>query len=310
MSNIPEGPGYLDYGSDAFTVAMDRLEHLGEPFLVVGDINLPNEMQAFVRVSKSTSFKNRASAFKVRKELLDQGITNILLVGEVETGNVDIVFSVPELTIHHIRGWEYKEKGVSKRNLSSSGEVLPDGVNLLAEAMYEEGGIPEIPPEALYEKVAEVAKLIETPMGFAYPAVLTAACGYGIEASGGIRPTLFTSLLGAVGSGKSVTAERTVDLFLPNVGFDGEKGDLIIDPRNLRDVPASDQGLFRILSEAKGQPRLLNMDEGRAMLLKAKIDGSSLAPVLCQLFNLNYAGGADMNSLAPGLAPNTNTHCR
>ena len=172
---------------------------------------------------------------------------------------------------------------------------MPDGVNLLAEALYDQGGISEIPVEAFYGEAGAIAQQLETPLGFAYPAVLTAACGAGIEAGGAIRPTLYTSLLGPVGSGKSVTQQRVIELFVPDRGFDGSDGD-IRDSRNMQDTAASDQGLYRMLADAKGQSRFINQDEGRGMLLKAGIEGSSLAPVLCQLFNLNYAGGADKKS--------------
>jgi hypothetical protein len=302
----PEGPGYLDYGSSGYGVFIDRVNRLadaGENFFAVGDGCL-NENEGYsasasrhVRTIPRLSLNSVSSAKRLARELRQSGITNVFVFWEeTKEEPVALLFEeVPNLTVHHLREFSYTGKGITKRPIASNGEVLPDGVDLLAESFYEQGGIPEIPADALYGKAADISRQLETPLGFAYPAVLTAACGAGIEASGTIRPTLYTSLLGSVGSGKSVTQTRVIELFLPDKGFDGEDGD-IRDPRNLQGTAASDQGLYRMLTEAKGNPRLISQDEGRNLLTKAGIEGSSLAPVLCQLFNQNYAGGADKKS--------------
>jgi hypothetical protein len=292
-----EGPGYLDYGSGALSKLFERLENLNEDFFLIGEFSVEG-FPGIAKHVKSHPLGNHklmttARAYNLARQLKTEGINHVVIVyGIVKDEHVMTLLSfVPGLTIHHYQD-EEKNSTITKRNVASNGEVLPDDVNLLAEALYEQGGIPTIPVEAMYGKAADLARTLETPLGFAYPAVLTAACGAGIEASGTIRPTLYTSLLGSVGSGKSVTKDRVLELFLPNKGFDDQPGD-VRDPRNMPDTAASDQGLYRMLADTAGQPRLITQDEGRNMLNKASIDGSSLAPVLCQLFNMNYAGGAD-----------------
>jgi hypothetical protein len=297
---VAEGPGYLDYASGAFPKLLDRLEHLEEDFFLIGEMQLE---EAFPKIAKRVKvfprFKltSNTAVYKLVRELRATGINHVVVCyGDVKDEHITMLFqSVPGLTFHHLHP-EEKGSTITKRNIASNGDALPDDVNLLADASYEQGGIPEIPIDAMYGKAAELGRHLETPLGFAYPAVLTAACGAGTEASGTIRPTLYTALLGSVGSGKSVTKDRALELFLPNKGFDGADNGDVRDPRNMPDTAASDQGLYRMLKEAKGQPRFITQDEGRNMLNKAGIDGSSLAPVLCQLFNMNYAGGADKKS--------------
>jgi hypothetical protein len=298
---LAEGPGYLDYGTGAFPKLLDRLEQLEEDFFLIGEMQLE---ETFPKIAKhvkvfpyeSCKLLTTSRAYNLARQLKTDGINHVVVCyGTVKDEHLTTLFMlVPGVTIHH---YHPEETGstITKRNIASNGEALPDDVNLLAEAFYEQGGIPAIPTEAMYGKAADISRSLDTPLGFAYPAVLTAACGAGIEASGTIRPTLYVSLLGSVGSGKSVTKDRVLELFLPNQGFDGAEGD-IRDPRNMPDTASSDRGLYRMLKEAKGQPRFITQDEGRNMLNKATIDGSSLAPVLCQLFNMNYAGGADKTS--------------
>jgi hypothetical protein len=294
---LAEGPGYLDYGSGALPKLFDRLENLNEDFFLIGEFSVEGfpGIAKHVKVFPYESCKliTAARSYNLAKQLKADGINHVVVCyGTVKDEHITTLFQlVPGVTLHH---YHPEETGntITKRNIASNGEVLPDDVNLLAVALYEQGGIPAIPDGAMYGKAAEIARSLETPLGFAYPAVLTAACGAGIEACGTIRPTLYTSLLGSVGSGKSVTRNRVIELFLPNKGFDDQQGD-IRDPRNLPDTPASDQGLYRMLNEANGKSRLISQDEGRSLLNKASIMGSTLAPVLCQLFNENSAGGAD-----------------
>lgn len=323
---IAEGPGILDYGSDAAGELLERMERLassGEYVFIVGDGLFLNEafpaLAKKVKTHKDVNFtlKSKSSAYDLSRILNGAGIAHVVLTWDAAKDEyaVQLLGLVPGLTVHTLSN---DKKGITKRNIASNGEELPSGVNLLADSLYLDGGIPEIPSEALYGKAADMARLLETPLGFAYPAVLAAACGTGIEARGSIRPTLYVSLLGPIHSGKSVTQQRAIELFLPNIskvtqraaelyptaGFDGDKipapqptdQEETTDPRNLQDTAASDQGLYRILTEAKGQSRLMSQDEGRNLLTKASIEGSSLAPVLCQLFNMNYAGGADKKS--------------
>ena len=68
--------------------------------------------------------------------------------------------------------------------------------------------IPNVPCDSMYGKAYEYAKSIDCPMGFAYPSVLAAACGFGIQASGGVRPTLYVVNIGDVGEGKQAWPRR------------------------------------------------------------------------------------------------------
>lgn len=195
----------------------------------------------------------------------------------------------PELTVYAVQEWldspePLPEEAMQKTYFGEDGKELPTGVDLDAEPLKEEGGIPAIPMDAMYGKAYELARSLETSFGLAYPAVLASACGFGIPANSTIRPTLYVGLLGDVGDGKSVTRDRAIELF-----FGPEDAR---DARWIYKVPASDQGLYKIL-DAEGKTRLIDQDEMRNLLLKGAIENSSLVSVLCQLFNMNFAGGAD-----------------
>ena len=153
--------------------------------------------------------------------------------------------------------------------------------------------IPNVPCDSMYGKAYEYAKSIDCPMGFAYPSVLAAACGFGIQASGGVRPTLYVVNIGDVGEGKSVAAKRAAQLFF---GPDSEDPEQVAqDERMKLGVPASDRGLHNMLLDAKGQPRVLVQDEIRNMMGKGSIEGSTLMSLFCELWNSNRSGVADKN---------------
>jgi hypothetical protein len=215
-----------------------------------------------------------------------QLVKNVVMVYQDDEGQKFLPMLLdlcPDLTVWCLYMSEPGDELFEKRAIDAEGNPLPDGVDLDAEETDEDtGGVPSIPNEATYGKAGELASLLDCPKGFAYLSVLAAACGAGIEASSSIRPTLYVSLLGPVGCGKSVTRTRASELFF-------EPGDLKLEKK----VPASDQGLYKILASADGQSRLLSQDEMRNMMSKAGIENSSLVPVLCDLFNENVAGGAD-----------------
>ena len=144
-----------------------------------------------------------------------------------------------------------------------------------------EYGVPRIPPEAMYGRAATLAKSIQTPLGYAYPAILACIAGCGVTPSHSIRSNLYVANLGPVHSGKSVTSKRAPKLF--------DMAPRIID-KNL----SSDRGLLAAfpLSE-EILPYLLNQDEFRSLLLKGQILNSTLFSVLCTLFDHDYAGTAD-----------------
>jgi hypothetical protein len=153
----------------------------------------------------------------------------------------------------------------------------------------EELEVPGIPENAMYGRAARDAKWLKTPLGYAYPAVLAAACGYGIKPSNSIRTNLYVALIGDVGTGKSVTSDRAAkELY----------GDGLGTPEWVEESTlSSDRGLFKAFAstveEDAGQSRLLLQDEFRELLQKGQIQNSTLISVLCKLWNNNVAGVAD-----------------
>lgn len=69
-----------------------------------------------------------------------------------------------------------------------------------------------MPEACLYGIAGEQAKLLQAPMGWAYPTILTLYAGMGVSAafsgSEPLPPRLFTALLGDKGDGKSRTITR------------------------------------------------------------------------------------------------------
>jgi hypothetical protein len=123
----------------------------------------------------------------------------------------------------------------------------------------EELVIPSIPEDAMYGRAARDAKWLKTPLGYAYPAVLAAACGYGIKPSNSIRTNLYVALIGDVGTGKSVTSDRVAKEMY---------GDGLGTPEWVEESTlSSDRGLFKAFfssaDEDAGKARLLLQDEFR-----------------------------------------------
>ena len=125
---------------------LDRLERLGEAgeyFFVVGDgLQLEECFPKAARYVKSLglnfSLKSKGSAYRLITELRKTGMIHVvILYDEAKDEHVTLLFeAVPGLTVHHLREHSYTGKGISKRNISSNGEALPDGVNLLAEVFF------------------------------------------------------------------------------------------------------------------------------------------------------------------------------
>lgn len=163
---------------------------------------------------------------------------------------------------------------------------VPDDVDFDApEAVTVD--IPQIPREAMYGKLHEIATQAHCPMGYAYPAALAAAAGAGIEGNSNIRPTLYVVLTGDIHSGKSVTRERLAGIFHPTDRF---------EEHVIERTPASDQGLYNIFADSlktPGNSFLLSLDEIRNMMNKTGIEGSSLPSALCELWGKNESGSAD-----------------
>jgi hypothetical protein len=180
---------------------------------------------------------------------------------------------------------EIDEAQIDEAIRIAPGTQVPDDVDLSAPDEVI-GEIPEIPTNAMYGKLGEIAVLTNTPSGFAYPAAIAAASGIGIAQKGYIRPTTYVALIGPVGSGKSVTRERMHGAFRTNTHFDDQAHSHIISR-----IPASDQGFFKAFKDANGSSRLLSIDEFRYMLSKTSIEhNSTLSNVMNTLWSADEAG--------------------
>ncbi|MDR3676939.1 MAG: hypothetical protein P4N24_15725 [Acidobacteriota bacterium] len=154
--------------------------------------------------------------------------------------------------------------------------------------------LAEMPESAMYGWIADKARELQVPLGFAYAATLTAFAPCITTFPRQIRPTLYTALIGPVHCGKTETLKRVrASIQYP-------------DPETVKTtVPGSDRGLINIFGgkkkdkkdEAFGlevpKTRLLVQDELRNTFAKAMIQGSSLPSTLCTLFSEDEAGTAD-----------------
>ena len=153
-----------------------------------------------------------------------------------------------------------------------------------------------MPECAMYGWCAEKARELETPLGYAYPAIVTAVAAMINGTTRGIRPTMYTVLIGPVHCGKTETIKRAIDSLLWP------------DPATVKwTVPGSDRGLINIFGGKKkddkdkdpvsnarfAKTHLLAQDEFRNTINKSNISGSSLAPTLCSLWSQDEAGAAD-----------------
>ena len=152
----------------------------------------------------------------------------------------------------------------------------------------------------MYGWLGWAARELETPLGFAYPAMLTAAASQIKVYPRHIRPTLYTCLIGGVHCGKSETIKRAV-------GYKNQPGILSFQPDVMKwTVPGSDRGLIKIFGADKKEDktvvemslnmvptRLLAQDELRNTFAKAGIQNSSLPSTLCSLWEQDEVGQRD-----------------
>lgn len=188
-----------------------------------------------------------------------------------------LVESCPTLTVYVVT--EGGKEGLRQVFLDSDGNILE--IELPSPKAEQSCFHGNVPADAMYGKALEYAKLLDTPLGFAYLSILAAACAHGIEDSDGVRATIFAEQLGKRGCGKSLSKNRSLELFFGPKWMD--------DERIVYQVIASDIGLYLSLGQ-EGKPRLLAQDEFRATLAKGNIDKSALMYVLSDLFNSDKAG--------------------
>jgi hypothetical protein len=152
-----------------------------------------------------------------------------------------------------------------------------------------------MPTAAMYGVLANKVALMQSPIGWAYPAVLTLYAGQGInlhEPDPTPRPALMTALLGDKGKGKSVVLTRAQKV----LGLRNEDVQ--------KATPGSDRGLISIFRAGlkKNEPATLSggnlvLDEMRSMMEKMAIKGSTLQQLLCNLWSSDYGAAADKQGL-------------
>lgn len=188
--------------------------------------------------------------------------------------------------IHDDRAWGGIEnldevEGVSPEAvaafLNSSDGDTSEGSETQAEGVTDIG----FPSECMYGKLGQIARTLDAPLGFAYPAMLAIGAGHGVvDARGNVRGTMYVVLVGDVGHGKTAVIQRSLSsLHLP-------------EPTVVKVTPGSDRGLIKLLGKT-GSPKLLVQDEFRNTMSKCNIQGSSLAPLLCALWSDNVGGASD-----------------
>jgi len=140
----------------------------------------------------------------------------------------------------------------------------------------------EMSENCMYGRLGDLARKIEVPLGFAYPAMLAvgAACDCR-DLKDNVRGTLYVGLIGPIGNGKSVAMRRALQSLLT------------VESAQERTTPGSDRGLIKLLANKGGKAVLLIQDEFRNTMAKCSIQGSSLASVLCDLWSEDIAGAAD-----------------
>jgi len=193
--------------------------------------------------------------------------------------------SCPDVTVYflwfEIPGEEPSTTGIVADHEVPGFEAIPAAVNF--DAPEAEGvQLSSIPAESIVGRLGEVARMTRSPLGYSYLATIAAASVF-VSSSSNIRAAIYSALVGAVHQGKSVASERTRKL----LGLD-DHSPLVIDS-----TPASDRGLFKLVSGMEFKKRLLAADEGRAMMAKGSIENSTLISLLCALWSRNTEGVAD-----------------
>ena len=169
---------------------------------------------------------------------------------------------------------------------SPKAKVKPESATKLQQstqqaAVEQRPPITDFPEDCLYGLLGEIAFAAKAPLGFAYPAILAVASATGVqELNKKVRGNIYVALIGGVGTGKTVSMNRALDsIFLGSMTA-------------IRVTPGSDRGLIKLLGKGKN-PVLLIQDEFRNTMSKCNIQGSSLAPVMCDLWSEDIAGAAD-----------------
>jgi hypothetical protein len=227
------------------------------------------------------------------KWLIDYVDDNAPDAGEadVETLSVD-VFEDGITTVEFRKPQRLNEAPVTETSVLSAGVTA---VDKMAEVTKPRKLV--MPESCMYGWLGWAAQELETPLGFAYPAMLTAAASLIKSYPRHIRPTLYCCLIGGVHCGKSETIKRAV-------GYKNQTGLLSMPVDAVKwTVPGSDRGLIKIFQQDKDEKTLvesmvvptylLAQDELRNTLAKVGIQNSALPSVLCSAWEQDEVGTAD-----------------
>jgi hypothetical protein len=163
----------------------------------------------------------------------------------------------------------------------------PDEMRAHARLIATANAALAFPEESMYGRFAQLARDMEMPLGYAYPALLAVA-SYLPEVSTmlGVRLPLYTVIIAPVGGGKNTAIVRAIETFGLTKGSDWKVT-----------TASSDRGLMQILgskttgrgANKKTEPGpsriLLRSNEMGATLKKAAIEGSVLSDMLCELWD-------------------------
>lgn len=150
----------------------------------------------------------------------------------------------------------------------------------------------DFPEDCMYGILGEQAKMLDLPLGYAFPAMLAA---YSVEPDfdemcDDTRINIYLAIAGSIGSGKNEAMKRAIKVRALTKGVDYKRSEL-----------ASNRGLMNLIGEKvshkKGGkeiektpgPRkfLLQTNEIVAIFKKASIDNSTLFEMLCDLWDEN-----------------------
>ncbi len=147
----------------------------------------------------------------------------------------------------------------------------------------------DIPDTAMYGRMREWAEQMELPLSVAYPAILGAYSALPkYDEILGVRFNLYVALLMPVGGGKNLALERACKVLNLRPGLDYEDATLGGAGGLWNALGDKKEGRGRDATAVPGPRKmLLNPAEFGATLTNTKIDNSTLAGHLCNLWDKN-----------------------
>jgi len=150
----------------------------------------------------------------------------------------------------------------------------------------------DFPEDCMYGILGEQAKMLDLPLGYAFPAMLAA---YSVEPDfdemcDDTRINIYLAIAGSIGSGKNEAMKRAIKVRALTKGVDYKRSEL-----------ASNRGLMNLIGEKISHKKggkevektpgpkkfLLQTNEIVAIFKKASIDNSTLFEMLCDLWDEN-----------------------